>query len=171
MRIAVKIIVTLLTFLFLTAEVPSPWAIEELVGNKAPDFTLKDIAGRSLSLSALKGKTVLVSFWATWCPPCRNEMPSLNRLYKAYKDRGLIVLAVSTDRNPSTVKNFLSEFPADFPVFMDVDMQTSRQYRVFSMPTAFLVDRNGVIVKRYLGEEDWDSPGMRSEIIKVLNAK
>jgi len=171
MRTTLRFIVTLFAFLLLTAAVPSPWAIDELVGNKAPDFTIKDITGRILSLSSLRGKTVLVSFWATWCPPCRNEMPSLNRLYKSYKDHGFVVLAVSTDRNTSAVKNFLSQYPVDFPVFMDADMQTSRQYRVFSMPTAFLVDRSGVIIKRYLGEEDWDSPETRSEIIKVLSAR
>ncbi len=171
MRIAMRYVAILLTFLFLTAEVPSPWGIDELVGKKAPDFTLTDITGRSLSLSSLKGKTVLVNFWATWCPPCRNEMPSLNRLFKAYKDQGLIVLAVSTDRSPSTVKDFLSRYPADFQVFMDADMQTSRRYRVFSMPTGFLLDKNGVIIKRYLGEEDWDSPEIRSEIIKTLKAR
>ncbi|HXX58175.1 MAG TPA: TlpA disulfide reductase family protein [Thermodesulfovibrionales bacterium] len=171
MRTVVRCVVILLTFLFLTAEVPSPWGMDELIGKQAPDFTLKDITGRSLSLSSLKGKAVLVNFWATWCPPCRDEMPSLNRLFKAYKDQGLIVLAVSTDRSESTVKDFLSRYPADFQVFMDADMQTSRRYRVFSMPTAFLLDRNGVIIKRYLGEEDWDSAEIRSEIGKALKAK
>ncbi|HWR59184.1 MAG TPA: TlpA disulfide reductase family protein, partial [Thermodesulfovibrionales bacterium] len=79
-----RIILIILTFLFLTAAAPSPWDADEMVGKKAPDFQLKDITGRTVSLSSFKNKTVLVNFWATWCPPCRAEMPSLNKLYKDY---------------------------------------------------------------------------------------
>ena len=92
-----------LSFLFLTAEAPSPWSIDELAGKKAPEFALKDMNGRSFSLSSLKGNVVLVSFWATWCPPCRDEMPSLNRLYRDNRNKGLVVVAISTDKGVSPV--------------------------------------------------------------------
>jgi peroxiredoxin len=159
-----RLILILLAFLFLTAEAPSPWGIEELVNKQAPEFMLKDINGRDVALSSFKGKAVLINFWATWCPPCRAEMPALNKLYREYRDKGLTVIAVSTDRSMASVKNFLSKSPVDFPILMDPDGKVSRQFRVFSLPTSFLLDKNGIILQRYLGEEEWDSPGIRNKI-------
>jgi peroxiredoxin len=163
-----RIILVLLTFLFLTAGAPSPWEADRLIGTKAPDFQLKDMAARTVSLSSFKGKVVLVSFWATWCPPCRAEMPALNKLYKGYRDKGLVVVAVSTDRKVEYVKDYLGKYPVDFPVLMDSDVKVSRQYGVFSMPTSFLLDKNGIIIKRYLGEEDWNSTEIKSVIKAAL---
>ena len=167
----VRIILILLTFLFLTAEAPSPWGIDELMGKRAPDFTLKDLNDRTVSLSSLKGNVVLINFWATWCPPCRDEMPSLNRLFKSLRNDGLAILAVSTDKRLSDVKGYVSGHPVDFHVLTDTELKTSRQYKVFSMPTSFLLDRKGVIVKRYLGEETWDSPEIMKEIRKALSSQ
>ncbi len=157
-----------LSFLFLTAEAPSPWGIDELVGKKAPDFTLKNLNDKPVSLSSLKGNAVLISFWATWCPPCRDEMPSLNRLYRDKRDKGLVVVAISTDRGVSPVKDFLRKTPVDFPVLMDSGNRVTRQFKVFSLPTTFLLDRNGAIVEKYLGEEEWDSAKIRDKIDAVL---
>lgn len=159
------------TFLFLTAEAPSPWAMEELAGNRAPDFTLKDLSGSSVSLSSFRGKVVLINFWASWCPPCREEMPSLDRLYNAYKSKGLVVLAVATDKRISDVKSYMSKYPRDFLVLPDPDLKISRLYKVFSMPTTFLIAKDGGVIKRYLGEEEWDSPEIRKEIEKALAGK
>ncbi len=161
-----RYIILLLAFLLLVAAGPSPWEGDKLIGQKAPDFVLKDVTGKAVSLSAIKGKAVLVNFWATWCPPCRAEMPTLNRLYKEYRNKGLAVVAVSTDRKLEYVTDFLEKHPVDFPVLMDSDSRTSRQFGVFSMPTSFLLDRNGFIIRRYLGEEDWTSP----EIINAIKA-
>ncbi|MCL4477046.1 MAG: TlpA family protein disulfide reductase [Nitrospirae bacterium] len=160
-----------LSFLFLTAEAPSPWSIDELVGKKAPEFTLKDMNDKAVSLSSLKGNVVLISFWATWCPPCRDEMPSLNKLYREYRNRGLVVVAVSTDRSRSSVKDFLGKNPVGFPVLMDSDSKVARQFKVFSLPTTFLLDRNGAIVQKYLGEEEWDSAKIRDKITTLLGSQ
>jgi peroxiredoxin len=160
-----------IAFLFLTAEAPSPWGVDELVGKKAPDFTLKDINDKPVSLSSLKGNVVLVNFWATWCPPCRGEMPSLNKLYRDNRNKGLIVVAVSTDRSTSSVKDFLDKNPVDFPVLMDTGNKAARQFKVFSLPTTFLLDRNGAVVQKYLGEEEWESAAIREKITSLLNAR
>ena len=160
-----------LSFLFLTAEAPSPWSIDELVGKKAPEFTLKDMNDKAVSLSSLKGNVVLISFWATWCPPCRDEMPSLNRLYREFRNRGLAIVAVSTDRSASLVKDFLGKTPVDFPVLMDSGSKVARQFKVFSLPTTFLLDRNGAIVQKYLGEEEWDSAKIRDKITTLLGSQ
>ena len=159
-----RYILILLTFLLFTAEGPSPWGMEELIGKRAPEFMLKDLNGKDVSLSSLKGKAILINFWATWCPPCRAEMPALNKLFKEYHDKGFAVIAVSTDRNTSSVKNFLVKTPVDFPVLLDSDGRVSRQFKVFSLPTSFLLDTNGIILQRYLGEEEWNSPEIRKKV-------
>ena len=167
-RGAMRLLLVFLMFFLLTAESPSPWGVDELIGTKAPDFTLKDLSGGTASLSSMKGKAVLVNFWATWCPPCRDELPSLSRLSGIYKNKGLVVFAVATDKRSDEVKSFLAKHSYTFQTLMDPDLKTSRQFRVFSMPTSFLIDRNGLIVKRYLGEEEWDSPEIRKDIEKAL---
>lgn len=136
--------------------------------SKAPDFTLKDAQGRSLSLSSLKGKVILINFWATWCPPCKAEMPSMNKLYNELKGRGLEVIAVSTDSSLATVKDFLARNRLDFPVLFDENKTVSRQYHVFSMPTTFLINRNGMIVEKFFGEEEWTAPDIRRKIENQL---
>ena len=160
------IILCLSTTLFATT--PSPWDIEGLIGKKAPDFTLKDIYDRSFNLSSLRGKVVIINFWATWCPPCRAEMPSLNNLYKEFRNKGLEVIAISTDRSVQPVKDYLSKNHLDITVLIDTENRVSRQFKVFSIPTTFLIDRNGIIIERYLGEENWTSPEIKKKIKDTL---
>lgn len=146
---------------------PSPYAVEKLSGQKAPNFTLKDINGNSVSLSSFKGKVILLNFWATWCPPCRAEIPSMNKLNDILKKKGLVILAVSTDRAVVDVKDFLKKTPVNFTVLVDYNLNVSRSlYKVFMMPTTFLIDKRGVIVEKYFGEQDWTDP----EIIKEIEA-
>ena len=146
----------------------SPGDAEKSVKSKAPDFSLKDAHGGSLSLSSLRGKVVLINFWATWCPPCKAEMPSMNRLYNEIRNRGFEVVAISTDNSLSTVKDFLARNRIDFPVLFDETKSVTRQYHVFSMPTTFLIDRSGMIVEKFYGEEDWTDPVIRKKIERLL---
>lgn len=168
LRSGMKVVLLFLGFSLLSAEAPAPWDIEDLVGKRAPDFTLPDMSGRNVSLASFKGRVVIINFWATWCPPCRSEMPSLNRLYKEYKSKGLVVLAVSTDRTSGAVKDYLTGNPFDFPILLDPENSISRRFRVFSIPTSFLIDKNSIIAQRYIGEENWDSPEIRSKTKEVL---
>jgi peroxiredoxin len=146
----------------------SPGDAEKSVNSKAPDFSLKDAHGRSLSLSSLRGKVVLINFWATWCPPCKAEMPSMNRLYNEIRNRGFEVVAISTDNSLSTIKDFLARNRIDFPVLFDETKSVTRQYHVFSMPTTFLIDRSGMIAEKFYGEEDWTDAVIRKKIEKLL---
>ncbi len=165
-----KKILIILTFILLAAQKPiSPWEIDGLTGKKAPEFTLKDINGRNVSIASLRGKVVLINFWATWCPPCRAEMPSMNRLYREYKGKGLEILAISTDNSASKVKDYISQNSLAFQVLMDDNIKVARQYKVFSLPTTFLIDRNGIIVDRFLGEQDWISPEQKKRIEELLH--
>jgi peroxiredoxin len=118
----------------------------------APDFTLKDLAGKDVKLSALKGRVVLIEFWATWCPPCRTSIPALEKVHQAYEAKGLTILAVSMDEGGlDKVRAFCSERNITYTVLRGTD-QVSSKYSVRMIPATYLVDRQGMIQKQYLGE-------------------
>jgi len=146
----------------------SPIDSDSIVNSRAPDFTLKDVNGKTVTLSSFRGKVVLLNFWATWCPPCRAEMPALNRLYRESRHRGLEIIAVSTDRSIDHIKDFLEKNRVDFLMLFDEDRGAAKQYRVFSMPTTFLIDRNGMVVEKFYGEYDWTEPETKGKIEKLL---
>ncbi len=124
----------------------------------APDFTLKSHAGKNLKLSEHRGEVVLINFWASWCGPCRQEMPLLSELHNKYKALGFTVLGVNVEQDTSDAKKLLKEMPVSFPVVFDDKSVVSKQYDVVAMPSTVLVDRNGKM--RYLhkgykpGEEE-----------------
>ncbi len=121
------------------------------VGSKAPDFVLKSLDGQEVRLSDYRGKVVLVNFWASWCPPCRAEMPLFEDIYKRYKDKGFLILAISTDVNEEAVHKFLKDIKVSFPVLMD-DGKVSETYGITGLPTSFLIGRDGKVVRIRLGE-------------------
>ncbi|MBF0459506.1 MAG: TlpA family protein disulfide reductase [Nitrospirae bacterium] len=137
----------------------------DLAGEVAPDFTLKSIRGSDVALSSYKGKVVLLNFWSVWCMPCREELPSMNKLYLKYKDNGLVVLAVSTDDDTESVDKLLIKNPVDFPVLMDAGMKVSkRKYHVNAEPTTFLIGKDGKIIRKYFGSVDWMDDAVQKEI-------
>ncbi len=112
---------------------------------KAADFTLTDIQGKSWTLSSLHGKVVWVNFWATWCPPCKKEMPDLETVYQRFKDRGLVILAISNEKTP-VVSKFIADKGYDFPVLLDSDGSVNKLYSIQGIPNSFLYDSNGSLV-------------------------
>jgi peroxiredoxin len=135
----------------------------------AADFILKDLSGKPVRFSEFKGKVVLLNFWTTWCPPCRVEMPAMERLYQAYRDDGLVVVAVSMDRSPADkVKAFVEELGLNFPVLHDRDERVARLYSVPGVPTSYIVDARGRIMYRALGEYDWFGPTAKSTVEDLL---
>ena len=169
-------IVTLtLLFLFFS---PLPALETAAAGNvqeslkPAPTFELPDINGKKVSLTDFKGKVVLINFWATWCGPCKAEMPSLNSLYSTFKNDGFVVLAVSIDTSEKPVKSFVSEKGIAFPVLMDPEKEVYfDDYAVFAMPTSFLIDRKGMIAEKFIGERVWDSQEIKDKVVSVLRKK
>jgi peroxiredoxin len=135
---------------------------------KAPDFSLKDLSGKNFSLSSLKGKVIILNFWSITCPPCLSEMSSLNRLHNEMKSRGLEVVAVSSDRSVGEVNTYLNKKGFGFQIIMDDARTVARLYTVFSLPTTFLIDRNGFIVEKFFGAYDWADPDIRKKIEKLL---
>lgn len=124
----------------------------------AKDFTLMNMQGESVSLSQYRGKVVILNFWATWCPPCREEMPSMERLYQKYQEQGLVMLAVNVEENgKKAVSQFLQKTPYSFPILLDSEGVVQNGYGVFRFPESFIIDRNGVVVKKIVGGRDWMS--------------
>ncbi|RJR21615.1 MAG: TlpA family protein disulfide reductase [Nitrospiraceae bacterium] len=146
-----------------------PLLYDSSVGSKAPDFTLKDVSGKEVSLSSFKGKPVLLNFWATWCPYCRKERPHLNALHKDYKDKGLIILSVSTDQSTAKLKDFMKNTPADFIVLSDSNGTAASLYNVGGLPTSYIVNREGIIKQRFVGFREWSDNGSKTLIDKLLD--
>lgn len=122
----------------------------------APAFSLKTLQGGQARLTDYRGQVVLLNFWATWCGPCREEMPSMEKLWQRYREQGLVILAVSTDNGgESRIKNFVRRLGLTFPILLDPDSQASDLYQVSGVPVSFLIDRQGRITARILGSKDW----------------
>jgi peroxiredoxin len=138
---------------------------------KAPEFVLNDMNGKKVGLSDFKGKPVLLNFWATWCGYCRRERPHLNSLYHSYKDKGLVILSVSTDRSVDKVRNYLKGVPADFIVLSDSDGRTASKYGIRGYPSSFLIDRNGFVKQAFAGYRDWTNVSSRKMIDELIEGE
>ncbi|HEY6867629.1 MAG TPA: redoxin domain-containing protein [Candidatus Eisenbacteria bacterium] len=126
----------------------------DLSGQKAEDFTLDDVAGKSLRLSSLKGKVVLIDFWATWCGPCRIEMPNIQKLHREFRNKGLVVLGVNAGEEASAVRPFLKKYGYDFRILLDRDQAVGKRYQVGGIPTLFIIDKSGTISSHFVGVRD-----------------
>jgi peroxiredoxin len=141
-----------------SAKVPSPGA-SPTVGQLAPDFTLSDLAGKPVSLADFRGKVVIVNFWATWCPPCRAEMPSMEQLYRELADEGLVMLAINIEKTGrQTVPAFLAGSPHSFPILFDEKEEVQKRYGVYKFPESFIIRKDGVIDDKVIGAIDWAHP-------------
>jgi len=135
------------------------------VGNLAPDFALENMQGEKVTLSQLRGKVVIVNFWATWCPPCKAEMPSMEVLHKTFESEGLVLLAVNVEENGrAQVEKFLKESPYSFPILLDNKAEVQKLYGVYQFPESFIIDRNGMIVRKVIGAVHWTG----GELYKLL---
>lgn len=123
----------------------------------APAFRLKDVNGKSFSLGDYRGKVVLLNFWATWCPSCKFEMPSMDALHKELGNKGLVVLAVNVRENAEEVKAFFQEHGLSFPAVLDEDGDVFERFNVWSLPTTFIIGKKGELLGKVIGYRDWGS--------------
>jgi len=137
-------------------------------GLAAPEFALSRLGGGELALHELRGKVVLLNFWATWCAPCEQEMPAMQRLYVKLAPLGLELVAVSEDDSPEVVERFRERLGLSFPILLDPKHEAAARYQSYRYPETFLIDRSGVLVARYIGERDWDAPEYLSRIQRLL---
>lgn len=142
--------------------------IEPLGQNPAPDFVLKDLAGNAVRLHDLKGKVVLLNFWATWCPTCRFEMPSMESLHKELGPKGLVILAVALRESAVDVQPVYREHDLTFTALLDGDARASELYDIWSLPTTFVINKQGSFVGKVIGYRDWNSGPSRKFIAQLL---
>ena len=151
---------------------PEAGAAAVAAGKMAPDFTLTDLDGKQHSLSGFRGKVVFLNLWATWCPPCRSEMPSIKGLYSAFqKDNDFVVLAVSEDSDVKSVPAYVRENHLGFPVLLDPRNLVGEAYDVSGLPESFVIGRDGRIVAHHVGPYDWSSADMRDALRDLIKAK
>ena len=139
---------TIIQWILVSGLLISSLATASTIQGPAPDFTLKSNTGDNLKLSEFRGEVVMINFWASWCGPCREEMPILDALYDRYKDLGFTILGVNVEKNSKKADNLLKSIPVTFPILYDSSNQVSKMYDVVAMPSTILVDRDGNM--RYL---------------------
>jgi peroxiredoxin len=156
-----------LIVILLGDEVPDPVGR----GGVAPDFSLPILGGeRELRLSEHRGQVVLVNFWATWCKPCEEEMPAMERLYRRLHPLGFEMLAISVDEDEQLVRGFRDKMGITFPILMNPSQDVSRAYQTMGFPESLLVDPEGNVVERYVGPREWDHPAYVERIQGLLAA-
>jgi len=136
-----------------------------------PDFTLPDPAGKKVSLKDFRGKLVMLNFWATWCVPCREEMPTMERLYQEFKNRGFVIVAVSVKDKKTEALAFIKELKLTYPVVFDPEGEVGLLYGAWALPATYLIGAKGEGLARMWGPADWYSPGARALIQALLNQK
>jgi thiol-disulfide isomerase/thioredoxin len=134
----------------------------------APDLELPDLGGRPVRLRDFRGRVVLLNFWATWCAPCREEMPALETLARELGPRGLTVVGVNFRESKREVEAFAKEYGLSFPVLLDAEGRVSERYQVFALPVTAFVDRRGMLVGTVLGIRDWTGPNARAYLGTLL---
>jgi peroxiredoxin len=137
-------------------------------GYFAPDFTLNSIDGREFKLSDLRGKVVFINFWATWCPPCKEEMPSMGQLYKMLKGKEFEILAIATDNDIDAVKKFVKKYNITFPVLVDKEKKVYNLYKATGIPETHLINKLGIIEVSMIGPFNWISSDVTSAVNELL---
>jgi thiol-disulfide isomerase/thioredoxin len=140
-----------------------PWT-----GGATPPLALQDLSGRAHALEDYRGKVVLINFWATWCGPCREEMPSINKLRAALAGQPFAVLAVNLGETEPRIRRFMEQVPLEFPVLLDRDSAVAKAWRARVLPVSFLVGPDGRIRYAVIGEYDWTQEAARKAILSLL---
>lgn len=137
----------------------------------APEFSLSDLGGKKVQLKTFRGKLVFLNFFATWCGPCREEMPGMERLFRMHQDKGFVVLAVNMEESAKAVRPFVQQLKLSFPVVLDAQGAVTRDYGVRALPVSFLIGRDGNIRWRAIGGRDWESADARKLIAQLVAEK
>lgn len=137
------------------------------VGKPAPDFQLPNLEGQYISLSSLRGKPVLINFWATWCPPCREEMPYLQQVYDGWSGKGLVLLTIDIGESAATIKEFMQNNNLTMPVLLDTSQSIAQMYNITAIPTTFLIDKDGIIRVKRIGAFP-STEAIEKELTKIM---
>ena len=155
----------LLMFGFIVAAAAQEQALHKVDESRpAPPFALKDIDGKTHSLSDYKGKVIVLNFWATWCPPCRFEMPSMERAQALTINDDVVFLGINVGEDADTIFTFTADYPVTFPLLMDINSEIIEQYPVVGLPTTYVIDTQGRIVYQAIGTRDWDNANIVNQL-------
>ena len=135
---------------------------------QAPDFVLADIDGNQYRLSDYRGQVVIINFWATWCPPCRAEMPSMQRAWQQLEKEGILMLGINVGEDEDTIFQFTANYPVEFPLLMDQDSRVINQWPVRGLPTTFVMSPEGKITYRAIGGREWDDPDLLAMVRALM---
>ncbi len=146
----------IVSFLALSSSYPDPASLElsaipAVVNYPAPDLSLRDLAGNDVSLSGYRDSVALVNLWATWCSPCKEEMPALQNFYEEYKDKGFVLIAINQEESRDLVAPFVQEFGLTFPVWLDLDYLAQRKFNTENLPSSYVIDRSGIVRLMWIG--------------------
>ncbi len=134
---------------------------------RAPDFALQGEDGKTYRLADFRGSVVIVNFWATWCPPCRYEMPSLERAWSTLKNQKVVILAINVGENADVIFEFTGQYPVTFPLPMDLDGSVIKAYPVTGLPTTYIIDPDGFATHRVVGSREWDDPKLMDALLRM----
>jgi peroxiredoxin len=137
-------------------------------GDTAPNFSIVTESGRMVTRSDFGGKLLVLNFWASWCPPCIDELPSLNQFAQQYKDQGVVVIGISNDKNESLYKRFLTQRHVAFDTARDPEADISASYGTFQIPETYLIDRNGKVLEKVISNQDWMDPQFLARVKSML---
>ena len=140
-----------------------------IVGKTAPDFTLVDSNGKSWTLSDLRGQVVFINFWATWCPPCREEMPSMQQLYATQPKDKFKMLAILNKDEPALADTFAAKLGLTMPILYDLENTAGKDYGLTGLPETYIVDKKGILRKKYIGPAQWGSPKIRHMLERYIH--
>jgi cytochrome c biogenesis protein CcmG/thiol:disulfide interchange protein DsbE len=142
-----------------------------IVGMAAPDFSLPDLEGKTVRLSDYRGKVVFLNFWATWCKPCKEEMPSMEILWENFKSEDFVMLAISMDRvtTKKDIPSFIESMKLTFPILTDSWGQTDKRYKLMGVPETYIIDQNGVLREKVIGPRDWTEKASVATIVQLVH--
>jgi peroxiredoxin len=143
------------------SSIPADQRLTPITGNvPAPDFELQDTNGKTHRLSDYRGRPVIINFWTTWCPPCREELPSMNRAWKQLEKENIAMLAINMGEDEDTIFIFSADYPTDFPILMDQSGDVIARWPVKGLPTTYVIAPDGSIAYRAIGSREWDDKGL-----------
>ena len=155
----------LILLLVWTGPISADQSLTPITGNvPAPDFELLDTNGKTHRLSDYRGRPVIINFWTTWCPPCREELPSMNRAWKQLEKEGIAMLAINMGEDEDTIFVFSADYPTDFPILMDQSGEVIASWPVKGLPTTYVIAPDGNIAYRAIGSREWDDKDLLDTI-------
>lgn len=158
----------LLAFLMSASLQAAPITLTKLeTPQPAPNFRLIDLDNKIFTLKEFKGKPLIVNFWASWCKPCRDELPAFNRAWAKVKDHGVQMLAINIGEGPDAVFNFIKEYPIDFRILLDPESNELANWQMLGLPTTFIIDSYGRVAYQAIGEREWDNNELLTKVLAL----